>query len=128
MAVQSASLVRTASVRSRRLSLLNTCPHPVIQIEAGQVSDASAQLGADRPGIAVVSIGRNPVRGEANDGLRQAKQRAGRLHIPMLTEQHGHQRARAVDGAIEIASVPIHLDIGFINIPAAARLAASALP
>ena len=41
----------------------------LVQAAAGPVPHASARLGADCPGGAVVTVRRDPVRGDARDGL-----------------------------------------------------------
>jgi hypothetical protein len=46
----------------------------------------------------------------------------------MPAEHHVDQRARAIDGTIQITPVPVDLDVGLIDIPALTRLAASASP
>ena len=75
----------------------------VVLVAAGPVPDMPAQFGADRTRVAVVAIGRDAVRGDAGHGLGGAEERAGGFHVAMLAEQHVHQRAGAVDGAIQKA-------------------------
>src|SRR4051794_41533087 len=57
---------------------------PVVQITTASVPHALAQLGADRPGVAVVAVGRDPVRCHAGDRLRGPEECLGRCHIPVL--------------------------------------------
>ena len=45
--------------------------NPVIQVLGGPVSNPLAQLGADRAGIAVVAVGRDPVRRSSRHRPRQ---------------------------------------------------------
>jgi len=73
-----------------------------------------------------VAIRGHPGRGDVGDGLGGLEKRLGSRHVPVLTEHHVDQRAVAVNGAIEIAPVPVHLDIGFVDIPALPDLAAPA--
>ena len=46
----------------------------------------------------------------------------------MLAEHHIDQRARAVDGTVEITPLPVHLDVGLVDVPAAPCFAAPASP
>ena len=46
----------------------------------------------------------------------------------MLAEHHVDQRTGAIDGAIEVAPLPVDLDVGLVDVPAPAGLAASASP
>ena len=48
---------------------------PVIQVSTGSVPHAFAQRGADRPGVAVVAIGRDPVRCHAGHRPGGTKER-----------------------------------------------------
>src|SRR3954451_11916287 len=59
---------------------------PVIQVGAGSVSHTLAQLSADRPGVAVVAVRRDPVRCHASDRLRGAEERLGGCPVAVLTE------------------------------------------
>src|SRR5215218_2978381 len=54
---------------------------PVVQVGAGPVPHTFAQLGADRPGIAVVAVGRDPVWRDARDRFGGAEERLGGCHI-----------------------------------------------
>src|SRR4051812_31621950 len=47
---------------------------PVVQIATGPMPHSLAQLGADRPRIAVVTVGRDPVRCHAGHRLRGTKE------------------------------------------------------
>src|SRR3954447_4321056 len=47
---------------------------PIVQIPTASVPHALAQLGADRPGVAVVAVRRDPVRCHAGDRLRGAEE------------------------------------------------------
>src|SRR3954454_578567 len=48
---------------------------PVVQVAAGPVPNPPAQLGADPPRVAVVAVGRDPVRRHPGDRLRRAEER-----------------------------------------------------
>ena len=101
---------------------------PVVQVAAGPVPHPSAQPSSDRPGVAVVAVRRDPVRRYPGDCLRGPKERLCCRHVAVLAEHHVHQRARAVDGTVEVAPAALELDVGFIDVPAPARLAAPAPP
>jgi hypothetical protein len=73
-----------------------------------------------------VPIGGDPVGRKAGDRLGRPKERFGGSHVTVLAEHHVDQHAAAVDGAIEIAPAPVHLEVGPIDIPTAASLAPTA--
>ena len=52
---------------------------PVIQVATGSVPHILAEFGPDRPGIAVVAVGRDPVRCHAGHRLGGAEERLRRL-------------------------------------------------
>src|SRR4051794_15747241 len=58
---------------------------PVIQVSTGSVPHAFAQRGADRPGVAVVAIGRDPVRCHAGHRLGGTKERLRGSHVAVFT-------------------------------------------
>src|SRR5687768_16105253 len=100
----------------------------IVQVAAGPVPHRSAQLGPDRPGVAVVAVRRHPVRRHPGDRLGGAEERLRRRHVAVLAEHHVHQRAGAVDGTIEIAPAALDLDVGLVDVPAPACLTAPAPP
>src|SRR4051812_43603948 len=101
---------------------------PVVQIPTASVPHSLAQLGADRPGVAVMAIRRDPVRGYAGHHLAGAEERLSGCHIAVFTEQHVDQVPVPVDGTIEITPASMHLHIRFIDMPTAAHLTAPAPP
>jgi hypothetical protein len=48
---------------------------PVVQVGTGPMPHILAELGADRPGVAVVAVGRDPVWCDAGDRLGGAEER-----------------------------------------------------
>src|SRR3954447_9845196 len=64
---------------------------PVIQVATGPVPHTLAQLGPDRPGVAVVAVRRDPVRGDAGHRLGGAEERLRGSHVAVLAEQHVDQ-------------------------------------
>jgi hypothetical protein len=89
---------------------------------------ACARHRSDRAGITVVPIRGDPVGCDTGDHLRRLEKSLRGGHIAVLAEHHVDQRARAIDGPIEITPVPLDLDVGLVNVPASARFAASASP
>jgi hypothetical protein len=47
-------------------------------------------------------------------------------HVARLAQPDIHQRARSVDGAIEVAAATLDFDVGFVEIPTPPDLAALA--
>lgn len=76
---------------------------PIVQVAAGPVSHTPAQLGPDRPGVAIVAVRRDPIRRHASGRLCGAEERLRRRHVAVLAEQHVDERAGAVDRAVEVA-------------------------
>jgi len=66
-----------------------------------------------------MSIGRNPVGHTAGDGPSRAEERLGSRLILALAQQHVHQVAVPIDGAIEVDPSALHFQIGFVTVPAA---------
>jgi hypothetical protein len=98
----------------------------IVEVAAGAVLHAFTQRRPDRSRITVVAIRGYPVRRHIGDCFGGLEERHRRGHVTVLAEQHVDQRAAAVDGAIEIAPMPVHLDVGLVNVPAFPDLAASA--
>ena len=61
-----------------------------------------------------------------HQGLLEERFRGG--HVVVLAEHYVDQRARAIDGTIEITPLPVDLDVGLVDVPATAGFAASASP
>ena len=85
-----------------------------------------AQDRPDRAGIAVVPICGDPVGRDPGDHFGRLEERLRRSHVAMLAEHHVDQRAGAINGTVEITPLPVDLDVGVVDIPATAYLAASA--
>jgi hypothetical protein len=100
----------------------------VIEIPAVAMPHICAQDRPDRAGTAVVPIRGDPVGRDPGDHLGRLKERLRRSHVAMLAEHHVDQRARAIDGTVEITPLPVDLDIGLVDVPAPACLATSASP
>ena len=87
---------------------------PVVQVATGPVPHIFAEFGGDRAGVAVVAVGRDPVRRDAGHRLGGTKERLGGSPVPVLAEQHVDQGPVPVDGATEITPAPVHLEIRLI--------------
>jgi hypothetical protein len=84
---------------------------PVVEILAVAVPHTCAQRRPDRAGIAVVPIRSDLIRRDAGDHLGGFEERLRGGHVAVLAEHHVDQRAGAIDGAVEITPVPMHLDV-----------------
>jgi hypothetical protein len=68
-------------------------------------------------------IRRYPGRRDAGYRFGGLEERLGGRHVAGLAQPDVYQRARCVDGAIEIA--PPAFDVGFVDVPTAPNLAAA---
>src|SRR5258708_31935162 len=100
----------------------------VIEILAVAMPHTCAQGRADRSRITVVPIRGNPVGRFTGDHLGRLEERFRGGHVAVLAEHYVDQRARAIDGTIEITPVSMHLDVGLVDVPATTGLSASASP
>jgi hypothetical protein len=98
----------------------------IVEVAAGAVLHAFTQLRPDRARVAVVAIRGHPVRDNIGDCLGGLEERLRSRHVTVLAEHHVDQRAVAVNGAIEIAPMPVHLDVRLVNVPALPDPTASA--
>src|ERR1700744_2766221 len=101
---------------------------PIVQITTVAMPHACPQDRADRSRIAVMAIGRDARWRDAGDHLGRCEERLCGRHVAVLTEHHVDQRTGAIDGAVEVAPLPMNLDVRFVDIPATAGLAAPAPP
>src|ERR1700761_2971649 len=79
----------------------------VIEILVVAMPHTFAQGRPDRPWIAVVAIRGDAVGCDAGDHLGRLEERLRGGHVAMLAERHVDQRARAIDGAVEITPLPV---------------------
>src|SRR5215218_10127623 len=73
-----------------------------------------AQRGADRSGVTIVAVGRDPIRCHPSHHFGGAEERLGRCHVPVLAKQHVDQGPVPVDGAIQKAPAPVHFQVCLI--------------
>ena len=87
--------------------------------------NASTEFGADGARIAIVPVGGHLVPRHDRHRFDRSEKCFGGGHVAVLDEHHVEQSTQAVGGAVEVASMTGHLDVGLINVPAAAELAAA---
>jgi hypothetical protein len=85
--------------------------HAIVEVAVGAVLHAFTQRRADRTRVTVVAIRGYPVRRHIGDCFGGLEKRLRSRHVTMLAEHHVDQRAAAVNGAIEVAPMPVHLDV-----------------
>ena len=98
---------------------------PVIQVAIPAVDDFPAERPADDGGIGSVPVRHHAVQGVADDGTRPAEVGRGRLPILGRAEQRIDQITVPFNGSIQVAPPAVDLNGGFVNMPRAARFAAS---
>src|SRR3984957_9952518 len=74
----------------------------VVEILAVAMPNTGAQDRPDRAGITVMPIRGDPIGRDAGDHRGRLEERLRGGHVAVLAEQHVDQRARAIDGTIEI--------------------------
>ena len=97
----------------------------VVEVTAGAVLHVLPQRRTDRTRVAVVPVGGHPFRRDAGDCLGRSEERFRGNHVAVLAEHHVDQRPVAVNGAIEIAPLSVHLDISLVDVPATTNFAAA---
>jgi hypothetical protein len=83
----------------------------IVEVAAGAVLHAFTQRRPDRTRITVVAVRGYPVRRHIGDCFGGLEERLRGIHVAMLAEHHVDQHAVAVNGAIQIAPMPVHLDV-----------------
>ena len=99
--------------------------NPVVQVLTGPMANTLAEFGADRARVTVVSVRRDPGWRDAGDHLAERKNALRGGHVARLAEPHVHQRARCVDGAIQVAPAALDFDVGLVDIPVPPDLTAA---
>jgi hypothetical protein len=94
----------------------------VIEILAVAMAHTCSQDRPDRAGITVVPIRGDPVGGDAGDHLGRLEECLRGGHVAVLAKHHVDQRARAIDGTVEITPMPVNLDVGLVDVPASTLL------
>lgn len=136
-----AELVITATEPSRRAGTLKpkhgpvlafqaaVVPlQPIVKVAARPVPHRPAPLGADRAWVAVVTVRCHPSGRDARHRPGRAKVRLGGRHVAAFAEQHVHERAGAVDGAVDVSPAPSHPQVSLIDLPTPSDLAVPTTP
>jgi hypothetical protein len=74
----------------------------IIEIATGSVLHVSAQFGPDRPGVAIVPVGRDLGRRDASDDLGRPEERLSGCHVARFAQPHIHQGAGSVDRTVKV--------------------------
>ena len=98
---------------------------PVIQVAIPAVDDFAAERPADGAGASSVPVCGDRIWGVADDGTSPAEEALDRLPIPRRAEQRIDQIAVPINGSIQVTPPAVDLNGGFVNMPRAARFAAS---
>ena len=103
-------------VSSERATIVQSLPPPPCPCDALPSQPVTAsELSRRLPSSVRIArgelswpSGRDPIRCHAGHRLGGAEERLGGCHVAVLTEQHAHECAGAVDGAIQVAPAPVH--------------------
>ena len=95
----------------------------IIQVSVCPMPHTLSELCPDCPGIRVVAVRRDPVRGDAGDSLGRSKEGLGRGEVAVLAQHDINQGAIAIDRTIQILPAGVHPDIGLVDVPASADFA-----
>lgn len=82
--------------------------------------DIAAERGADRARVGAVPVRGDLVGRHARDRLGRTKEGLGRRHVAVLAEHGVDQVAVAVDRSIQVGPAATNLQVGLVNVPAAA--------
>lgn len=72
----------------------------IIQVSVCPMPHTLSELCPDCPGIRVVAVRRDPVRGDAGDSLGRSKEGLGRGEVAVLAQHDINQGAIAIDRTI----------------------------
>src|ERR1700746_954558 len=97
----------------------------VVQIATCPMPHMAAELCPDCPGIGIVAVGGDPIRGYAGHRLCRSKEGLGGGKVAVLTQHHVDQGASAIDRAIQIPPTTTHPNVCLVDVPAPADFAFS---
>ena len=100
----------------------------VVQIATCTMPHMAAELCPDCPGIGIVAVRGDPIRGYTGHRLCRSKEGLGGGKVAALTQHHVDQRAIAIDRAIQILPMTTHPNICLVDVPASADFAFSSPP
>src|ERR1700736_66889 len=97
----------------------------VVQIATCPMPHMAAELCPDCPGIGIVAVRGDPIRGYAGHRLCRSKEGLGGGEVAVLTQHHVNQGASAIDRAIQIPPTTTHPNVCLLDVPASADFAFS---
>src|ERR1700730_9396132 len=112
---RSTSALDAAVILLKSVAQIATCPMPHM----------AAELGPDCPGIGIVAVRGDPIRGYASHRLCPSKEGLGGGEVAVLTQHHVDQGAGAIDCAIQIPPTTTHPNGCLVDVPASADFAFS---
>ena len=131
-------LVVTAAIPPRRSSALQSKHRStsafdaavillksVVQIAICPMPHMAAEFCPDCPGIGIVAIRGDPIRGYAGHRLCRSKEGLRSGKVAVLTQHHVNQGASAIDRAIQIPPTTTHPNVCLVDVPASADFAFS---
>src|ERR1700747_813270 len=97
----------------------------VVQIATCPMPHMAAEFCPDCPGIGIVAVCGDSIRGYAGHRLCRSKEGLGGGKVAVLTQHHVDQGASAIDRAIQIPPTTTHPNICLVDVPASADFAFS---
>src|SRR5246500_1825539 len=92
----------------------------VVQIATCPMPHMAAELGPGCPGIGIVAVGGDAIRGDAGHRLCRSKEGLGGGKVAVLTQHHVHQGASAIGRAIQISPTTPRPNVWLVDVPASA--------
>src|ERR1700746_1708060 len=97
----------------------------VVQIATCPMPHMAAEFCPDCPGIGIVAVRGDPIRGYPGHRLCRSKEGLGGGKVAVLTQHYVDQGASAIDRAIQIPPTPTHPNVCLVDVPAPADFAFS---
>src|SRR5215469_475997 len=91
---------------------------PVIKVATRPVAYLPAEFSADRCGIRIMAICRDPVRRHTGHRLGGSKARLGSGQVTVLAQHDIDQCTVTINRAIQISPLPANPDVRLIDVPA----------
>ena len=95
----------------------------VVQIAICPMPHMAAEFCPDCPGIGIVAIRGDPIRGYAGHRLCRSQEGLRSGKVAVLTQHHVNQGASAIDRAIQIPPTTTHPNVCLVDVPASADFA-----
>jgi hypothetical protein len=100
---------------------------PIIQVDVRPVADGAAQRRADRARVGIMPISCHAVRHKASNQPCRAEELLVRSHVTGRAQHRVDEVPVAIDRPIQVAPAAIHLEIGFVDVPALTTYAVTPL-